>query len=997
MEGINPGRRTGVCNRCLGFALALSFAFSNAWSADRKIPFNIPASTLPQAISAFNQQAGVEILYASYDSVGKIRTHPVVGVLSVPEALTQMLEGMGFTFEFENERSISLRRKIEPTGAAVVDQSLPAAARSTGEPPDATGSPGLKPEMPEVTVTGSYLHGVLDIMSPLVTVTRQEMSATPYATVQDALQALPLNSISSMSENFDGVDNFTRGTAANLRGLGYGATLALVDGRRQPLAGTASDFVDLSNIPWIAVDHIDVLPDGASALYGSDAIAGVVNVIMRDQVQGAETRIRAGTASDGAAETLVGQLFGHHWDTGKWLFAYQYSKRTALAASDRPYAANADKTSLGGRDFRSLAGNPANILDPNTFAPAFAIPAGQDGRSLTPADLLPGVVNLQNQFATYDLVPDKQIHNLYLKGSQKIGEHLELFAESRYAQRRIRYPTFPFDQLLAVPNTNAFFVDPFNGSSFLLVPYNFLDELGPRDNFGETRSHMSTVDATATLNNDWHANLSASYGRESLRFFAYNIPNQAALALALADFNRDTAFNPFGDGSYTNPETLDRIRDTQKEPTTSIIATASLVADGPLFDLPAGEIKVAIGAEHRKEVIDRDRFRVGRQRFDRQVDSVFTELSIPIVGNPDRPKAIPRLELSLASRYENYSDFGHSFNPKIGVRWAPLEWMKLRTNWGTSFKAPRLVDLYDLSNNVSLSGVISDPRSPSGQSFILAIQGNNPDLEKETARTWTAGFDFAPQNMKGFTLSFTYFDIKYKNQVIQPGFPSVLEILFHENEWPSAITRNPSASEIAAVCHRADFVYPVADCLASSPAAIIDIRLSNLASTKVKGTDLKFDYARDTRYGYFNLTLDGSYLFSFKRALTRTSPAFDILNIVNNPLALKARSTLEWSEHGKDQPGFGASATVNYTGHYRNTGSPLRPEVEAWMPLDLKINYQTASTDRWFDDMEITLNAVNVLNQNPPFVDSQYGYDHLNFMPYGRVISFNLQKNWLRR
>ncbi len=131
----------------------------------------------------------------------------------------------------------------------------------------------------------------------------------------------------------------------NLRGLGTGATLVLVNGRRQPYSGTEADFVDLSGIPWSAVDRIEVLPDGASALYGSDAIAGVVNVIMRKDLDGAETQVRFGTAPGGAEERLVAQLFGTRWNSGNVLFAYQFSDRGALDASARAYTATSDKTS----------------------------------------------------------------------------------------------------------------------------------------------------------------------------------------------------------------------------------------------------------------------------------------------------------------------------------------------------------------------------------------------------------------------------------------------------------------------------------------------------------------------------------------------------------------------------------------------------------------------------------------------------------------------------
>src|SRR5262249_10226309 len=127
-------------------------------------------------------------------------------------------------------------------------------------------------KLEEVVITGTLIHGVLDIMSPLQFVSRDDMKRTSYATVQDALSGLTLSGGGGQSEDYAGNGNFARGVAANLRGLGSGATLVLINGHRQPFSGALGDFVDLSNIPWSAVERIEVLPDGASALYGSDAI-----------------------------------------------------------------------------------------------------------------------------------------------------------------------------------------------------------------------------------------------------------------------------------------------------------------------------------------------------------------------------------------------------------------------------------------------------------------------------------------------------------------------------------------------------------------------------------------------------------------------------------------------------------------------------------------------------------------------------------------------------
>jgi outer membrane receptor protein involved in Fe transport len=986
-------RRKGKGIGSLAVALALALFHPAAWAVEPKIPFNIPAGELAETVLEFYRQSGLEILYYSTNSVAGVKTQAVSGELEPTVALARMLEGTGFTFEFENALSVLLRRKDGPSGSAALGDEM--ASTGMGHASGSPASPGsseVGPKMAEVVVTGSYLHGVLDIMSPLVTVDREQMKATPYATVQDALQTLPFNMLSGQDENFGGVGNFNRGSAPNLRGLGYGATLVLVNGRRQPAAGTEADFVDLSNIPWSMVDHIDVLPDGASALYGSDAVAGVVNIILRDRLRGAETKFRAGLTPGGAEEKLAAQLFGNEWDTGHWLLAYQYSSRSSLAAKDRTYTANADKRPLGGSDFRSFRSNPGNILDPGTFAPALAIPPNQDGSSLTPSDLLPSTVNLQNQFATFDLGPERRMHGAFLTGSQKLNESVELFAEGRYSYRSTQYRGLRFERPLLVPNSNPFFIDPFGGMPFVFVAYDLSRDLGPPNYTSQTRSQFNTLGMKTHFANDWRATLSASYGKEDLYFLGSNLVDQTALDEALADPNSMTAFNPFGDGSQTNSATLNAIRSMQKERSTSTIASTGLVADGRLFDLPAGAVKLATGFEHRKESLDRDRSI--HQRFDRDVDSAFAETSLPMLGNAGDPRAIPRLEISLAGRYEKYSDFGDTFNPKLGLRWAPLKWMKLRTSWGRSFKAPNFIDLYDTSNNLAFLVALPDPQSAAGQSIVLGIQGTNPNLIEETATTRTIGLDLAPEIIPEFTLSLTYFDTDYENQIIQPGPPSPFDILIQEDIWAGVIKRNPSLVEIAAVCHRSDFFGSASQCLASYPAAIVDIRLRNLTGVRTQGFDLQVNKRIQTLYGDFHFYLNSTYVLDFKRSITKTSPAVDSLDTFGNPLALKIKSAIQWHQYGKNQPGFFANATVNYTGSYQDTESTLHRKVDAWMPIDLQIGYRTPASDHWSGSLEFRLNAINIFGANPPFADRTSGYDIFNAVPYGRVVSLFVDKGW---
>ena len=241
-----------------------------------------------------------------------------------------------------------------------------------------------------------------------------------------------------------------------------------------------------------AVDRIEVLPDGAAALYGSDAIAGVVNVIMRSDLDGAETQVRFGSAEGGAQEKLIAQLFGKTWNTGNALFSYQYSERTSLAASERTYAASTDKRPFGGTDHRSYLSNPGNILDPRTLVPVFGLPANQDGTSLSVSDLLPGEINLLNSYESVQLLPDRKTHSFFINGNQRLGERFELFAESRFSHRDVAQDVLASEQRLPVPSSNPFVskVNPFPGTPIVLVAYNFADDLGP---VALERSHKDFV------------------------------------------------------------------------------------------------------------------------------------------------------------------------------------------------------------------------------------------------------------------------------------------------------------------------------------------------------------------------------------------------------------------------------------------------------------------------------------------------------------------------
>jgi iron complex outermembrane recepter protein len=955
--------------------------------------FDIPAGDAQKALVQFLTQTHIEMLYSS-DDIRGVTTQAVVGELTVAQALRQMFDGTGLEVSFENDfmfASIKPAKKIE-TGP-VTPPDLAAGVNTwelmRGRPDIPIRALADEPELEEVVVTGTLIHGVLDIMSPLQFITRNEMNRTSYATVQDALRSLTVSTGGGPSERINSAGNFTRGESANLRGLGAGATLVLIDGHRQPFSGAVGDFVDISNIAWSAVERIEVLPDGASALYGSDAIAGVVNVIMRKDLIGAETWARVGTASGGADEKLVAQLFGNSWESGRGLFSYQYAERSTLAAAQRAYAADADKRSFGGTDHRSFNSSPGNILDPATLEPAYGLPGIADG-ALGLADL--GGVNRQNQFSTRQLLPDRRTHSFFVSGSQDLSEHLEVFAEGRYTKREIDQQLHAADQVLVVPGHNPFAVNPFPGSPFVFVGYSFLDALGPIVLHGKAQTYNGVLGLKSEVGETWRLTLSGSHGRENMNSATENLPDQIVLSEALAATDAATAFNPFGDASLNSPAVIDAIRSTQMDNARSSVTSTTFVADGTVFTIPQGHVKLAIGSEWRKEQFG-NAISIGMP-FAREVESAFAELSIPIVGSREDPWAVPRVELSLAGRYEDYSDFGSTWNPKVGVRWAPTKSVKMRTSWGTSFRAPRLTDLYDTAHNIALLAPLKDPRSPTGSSIALAFQGNNPNLRQETATTWSAGIDLAIAQTPGSTLSLTYYSIDYTGRILTPGLSSPADILLNEDHWADVITRNPSLAEIEAICDRSEFIGNVAQCKSAPVAAIVNFDWRNLATTRVRGLDLKLDQQVDTSLGFLQFGLSGNYVFKFDEAVSSTSPMVDVVDTVGNPLGFRVRGSVEWYQRSWDQPGLGLNLTADHTGGYKDIQSDLTTKVADFTTIDFRLSYKTPKVGGPLSDVHLILNATNVFDQAPPFVDREDGYDVINNVPYGRVVSFSIQKKW---
>jgi iron complex outermembrane receptor protein len=372
-------------------AIVLTCMAVPAIAQNGPVSVDVPSGPMSSALIQLGRQTGLQILFASGVVEGR-RSARVRGRYSRTDALRRLLRGAGLSARQTGPNSyVVVSDGAARGGAPAVDRERSERDRRRRYRPAApavTGGDLADAAKPDIVVTGSNIRGEGAGTSPVITIDRSAIDRSGRGTVAGVLSTLPQNfggtgnEETSLTGTDRTVDNVGIASSANLRGLGSDATLTLVNGRRTAGSGGKGDFSDLSTIPLAAVDRIEVLTDGASALYGSDAVAGVVNIILRKTYRGAETRLRTGTTtSRGMQEYQFGQVAGTVWNTGRVLAAYEFERRERLPSSARHYTRTTDLRVLGGSDWRSYFSHPGNLLgyDPvtNGYVPPPRRPGGR--------------------------------------------------------------------------------------------------------------------------------------------------------------------------------------------------------------------------------------------------------------------------------------------------------------------------------------------------------------------------------------------------------------------------------------------------------------------------------------------------------------------------------------------------------------------------------------------------------------------------------------------
>jgi outer membrane receptor protein involved in Fe transport len=868
-----------------------------------------------------------------------------------------------------------------------------------------------------VVVTGTNINvGDSPPFVPETIFNREAVERSGSRSLGDFFQSLPQNSGPTFTENQS--DSLAAGGAAvALRGLGPDATLVLVNGRRvaaYPFSQNGiTAFVDLNSIPLAAIQQIDILRDGASAIYGTDAIAGVVNVRFLQKYDGALVSAGYGNTTDtDTAEYRASVVTGYTDERRgtELVVVADYFHREALFQTDRIFSRSIDQRRQGGSSFLSSVANPGTVFDPVTGDP-LRVPPNSDGMPAV-SEFLPGR-NRFDRAPFQPLVPETERFGLSTRAKVRLAPAIDLFAEFGYRNIFTKQQLAPAPiegdvENIAVPAANPF--NPFGAD--VLFRYR-VTEAGARIDEINSDVYRAVAGINLRLSGRWELESAVLYSETDTEDKTFNNLSRSAVIAALADTDPATSFNVFGAGNnVNNPATIRSFLVTTTREGESRLYGADAKVNGPLFSLPAGELLTAFGMEYRHEDLD-DRFdplatsggvidlNSTAASGDRDIVAGFAEFYAPIVSNQMAIAGIHKLEGQFAVRGENYSDFGSTVNPKIGLAWQPIpDWLLVRASWSTGFRAPSLVQ--SSTGSLTFSQELRDTRrfevtgAPEDESSSLQIlSGGNPDLDAEDSKNFSAGFVLTPPVVPGLSLSMDFFHIEIKNSIasLDPQF-----ILDNEADFPGLVGRAPpSASDIALGI--------------PGDVLLINTSFQNLGFIKVEGIDAALEYiTAKTSIGTFSLRIDAAYMHSFEQQSSEGEPVRELVRTFARP-QLRGRAQLGWRIGG-----FEAITTFNYIDSYLDL--PADRTVDYSTTVDVLLEYRFAKARRvadseveadkkivtapapiaqrygWLDGFAVRFGVRNIFDDPPPFANNVAGYPVPLEDPRQRFVFLDLEKKF---
>lgn len=740
-----------------------------------------------------------------------------------------------------------------------------------------------KVDIGKVTTIGTHIKATdMETAAPVFTMDREDIEKTGLTNVGDLLRQIPAAGASLNLTNNNGGDGSIR---VDLRNLGSNRVLVMVNGKRwaTSIAGSA----DMTTIPVSVIERIDVLKDGASAVYGSDAIAGVINIVTRSDYEGAEVRAYYGKSAenDGASQTYNVSM-GTTSDKGSVFFDASYVKTEPVWAGDREYAA---VPVYGTGNTYGSSGTPQGrfvLFDQDfNFYNNTTNPGSNGFNSPNDPDLIPFSGATAFNYAPDNfLVTPQERTAIYIQGKYQLTDNMTVTSEALFNRResaQFLAPTPLFiglwggsygaeDTPIGIGGANpynpfGYDLDAVYDASGLLFLGRRMVEQGNRkfQQRSDTYYYNLGLEGFVDVGTGWDYQLSYVFNQNNQATVTEGLFNMDSVRRALSNEcvtdSSCVPLNLFGGEGTITQAMLDYITFIAQSNSQTKLLVYDAIASTELAELPAGPLGFAVGYEHRRHsgYTQPDALIVSGATSGNAsqptsgsylVDEFFAEFNVPLLA--DAPGA-DILELGVAARHSDYDNFGTNTSGKIGLRWKPFEDLLVRATYSEAFRAPSVFELFlgerdsypDLDDPCNgggdglpgCAGVPSTYNQPNPQ--IRITQGGNPNLTPETAESFTLGMVYEPNFVEGLVFTVDYYDIHLDDVITSVGAQQIL---------------TTCANTGTTLCNLMD----------RDPSGVVtDIRdvQVNADQQDVRGVDFVVSYSKDTDYGLFNFTWDTSY------------------------------------------------------------------------------------------------------------------------------------------
>ena len=812
-------------------------------------------------------------------------------------------------------------------------------------------------EIEKIEITGSHIKRTdLAGPSPVTSLSAADIANTGATDLIALFAKLPISGQGTFSTQANSSDDTANGgSSVSLRGLGADSTLILVNGRRvsvSPFAkGIDTAFVDINNIPVSAIKRVDILKDGASATYGSDAVAGVINIVLRDDIDGAEISAKIGGTSDGGGgEDNLSIVWGNTTDKSNHTFILDYFSRDEVLYADRDYAKSSNQTALNpndpfATDFRSSSGIPGTIAlksDPTNRIP------DTFGDDVCPAADIVGTLCRYDYAPYMTMVPSTERFSFNYLGKYEINDSLRGFAELNGQNSKVTIKG------AGSPSFNELFMDGDNvNHPFANMPDHefFGQDLTMRRRMVDIGNRKKEVDSDYLRTvlglkgevGNWSWQAAYSYIKsKSVERGVDGFPNSRRVQEAIDNGSWDP-FEP----SKNSQQALDFIETT----TTRVGKSTNRIWDakisGPLMEIPTGEVMVAVGVEHRKETISDnpdDQFLRGevfgteatQANGERDNTAIFAEFAVPVMDN---------FEMQFAIRHEDYSDFGTTTDPKVSFLWSATEDVSLRGSWGTAFRAPSLAQLGlgrtdespNLVDKLRCDAIGNVGKACEPQEYTAIFEGN-PDLGPEESQSYNLGLIYNVTENLDFSVDYYSYDIE---NIIDSDTQHLLNTKGLDS---TVVQRIPTG-------------------IAGDPGEIVQIfdGFQNIGDLSTTGLDLDLKYRLPTEMGDFKFSYILNYVIDFKdeRPDGQGGKRTNIAEGDFEQPQYRWTAGVDWSQND-----MSAYLGINFIDSFEQQEAVQQDgmsDVDSMMTVDASFNYHG------FENTVFTVGVTNLLNEEPPF------------------------------